>query len=98
MIHHTCFKCGRRMELDPVVVGIELRQLKVKKPTFYQAHCPACKSVNKVSVEQMKEELEAAAEEIERGFAEVQKAKKAAQEAARKAAQRARKIARQAKG
>ena len=97
MIHHTCFKCGRRMELDPVIVGIELRQLKVKKPTFYQAHCPACKSVNKVSVKQMKEELDAVAEEIERGFAEVQAAKKAAQESARKAAQRARKIARQAK-
>ncbi len=29
MIHHTCFKCGRRFELDPVLVGLDLSKLKV---------------------------------------------------------------------
>jgi hypothetical protein len=53
------------MELDPVIVGIELKKLKVKNPTYYQAHCPACKSVNKVSVPQMKADLDAVADEIE---------------------------------
>lgn len=89
MIHHTCFKCGRRMELDPVIVGVELRQLKVKKPKYYQAHCPACKSVTKVSVAQMKSDLDAAANEIEARAAEIEKAKakaKAQAKAAKKAA------------
>ncbi|MFQ5575589.1 MAG: hypothetical protein ACE5G8_01230 [Anaerolineae bacterium] len=81
MIHHTCFKCGRRMELDPVIVGIELSKLKVKQPKYYQAHCPACQSVTKVSVVQMKDELEAAADDIKAGVAELKKAKAAAKAA-----------------
>lgn len=85
MIHHTCFKCGRRMELDPVIVGIELAKLKVKKPKFYQAHCPACRSVNKVSVTAMNDELSTVAAEIEVGVAEMEKAKAEAK-AAKKAA------------
>lgn len=88
MIHHTCFKCGRRMELDPVIVGIELSKLKVKSPKFYQAHCPACKSSNKVSIEQMKDDLDAVADEIEERVAELKKAQteaRAAKQAAAKA-------------
>jgi len=85
MIHHTCFKCGRRMELDPVIVGLELKQLKVKKPRFYQAHCPACKAVNKVSVPQMQSDLDAVQEEIAARLAEVQKARAEAKAAKKKA-------------
>jgi phage FluMu protein Com len=73
------------MELDPVIVGIELKKLKVKNPTYYQAHCPACKSVNKVSVPQMKADLDAVADEIEARAAEIEKAKAEAK-AAKKAA------------
>jgi len=88
MIHHSCFKCGRRMELDPVIVGLELKKLKIKNPKYYQAHCPACQSVTKVSVVQMKDELDAVADEVETRWAEIEKAKaeaKAAKKAARKA-------------
>ena len=85
-IVHTCFKCGRRMELDPVFVGIELSKLKVKNPRYYQAQCPACQSTTKVPVDQMKEDLEAVAEEIEVGIAEVEKVREAAREAKRAAA------------
>ena len=70
MIHHTCFKCKRRFELDPVFVGFELNKLKKKDPSHYQAVCPACRSVNKVSVKQIQTELEAAAEDIEKMVAE----------------------------
>ncbi len=85
MIHHTCFKCGRRMELDPIIVGLELKQLKVKKPKYYQAHCPACKAVNKVSVSQMQNDMDAVREEIESGLVEVQKAKAKMKAAKKKA-------------
>lgn len=88
MIHHTCFKCGRRMELDPVMVGIELAQLKTKNPKFYQAHCPACQSVNKVSVVQMQDELDAVAAEVAPRLEEIRKAQaeaKAAKQAAKPA-------------
>jgi len=73
------------MELDPVIVGIELSKLKTKNPTYYQAHCPACKSVNKVSVAQMQADLDAVADEIQAGVAELEKAKAAAK-ATKKAA------------
>jgi len=85
MIHHTCFKCGRRMELDPIIVGLELKQLKVKNPKYYQAHCPACKAVNKVSVPQMQSDLDAVRETIESRLVEVQKAKAAVKAAKKKA-------------
>lgn len=83
MIHHTCFKCGRRMELDPIMVGIELGQLKTKNPKFYQAHCPACQSVNKVSVVQMQEELNAVAAEVAPRLEEIKKAQAEAKAAKR---------------
>ncbi len=65
MIHVTCFRCRRRFELDPVWVGIELRKLKAKNPKHYQAHCPACHAVNKVSVGEMQQDLDAAVPLIE---------------------------------
>jgi hypothetical protein len=70
LIHVTCFRCRRRFELDPVWVGIELRKLKAKNPAkalrrHYQAHCPACHAVNKVSVGEMQQDLDAAAPLIE---------------------------------
>jgi ribosomal protein L44E len=65
MIHHTCFKCKRRFELDPVFVGFELSKLKVKNPSHYQAVCPACRATNKVSVEAMQAELDEVADEIQ---------------------------------
>ncbi len=70
MIHHSCFKCKRRFELDPTFVGFELSKLKKKNPTHYQAVCPACRSVNKVSVKEMQAELDGAAEEIKQMIAE----------------------------
>jgi len=74
MIHHTCFKCGRRVELDPVFVGMELSKLKVKQPKFYKAVCPACQSANKVSIAQMQSDLDAVAEEIAAKVEEMEKA------------------------
>ncbi len=82
MINVTCFKCRRRFDLDPVVVGAELRKLKVKNPRHYQAICPACHATNKVSVAEMQDELDAAADEIE---ALVQEREKAAEEARQRA-------------
>ncbi len=70
MIHHTCFKCKRRFELDPVFVGFELSKLKKKKPNYYQAVCPACRAVNKVSVKAMSPELDKVADEIQQMIAE----------------------------
>lgn len=84
MIHHTCFKCKRRFELDPVFVGFELGKLKKKDPTHYQAICPACRAVNKVSVEQMQPELDSVAEEIQQMIAEYEQ-KKAEDRAAKQA-------------
>lgn len=70
LIHHTCFKCKRRFELEPAFVGFELHKLKKKNPSHYQAVCPACRAVNKVSVKEMQGELDAAADEIEKLVAE----------------------------
>ncbi len=83
MIHHTCFKCGRRIELDPVFVGMELSKLKVKKPKFYKALCPACQSTNKVSIAQMQSELDAVADEIAAKVEEMEKARAEAKAAKR---------------
>jgi hypothetical protein len=82
MINVTCFKCRRRFDLDPVFVGAELRKLKVKNPRHFQAVCPACQTVNKVSVGEMQDELEAVADEIE---ALVKEQAKAAAEARKRA-------------
>lgn len=84
MIHHTCFKCKRRFELDPVFVGFELGKLKKKNPNHYQAICPACRAVNKVSVEQMQADLDSVAEEIQQMIAEYEQ-KKAEDRAAKQA-------------
>ena len=65
MIHHTCFKCKRRFELDPVFVGFELSKLKKKNPSHYQAVCPACRAVNKVSVAEMQDELDQVTDEVQ---------------------------------
>jgi len=65
------------MELDPVIVGLELKKLKTKKPKFYQARCPACRSITKVPVSQMQDALDAAADEIEAKWAEIEQAKAA---------------------
>lgn len=86
MIHHTCFKCKRRFELDPVYVGFELSKLKKKNPSHYQAVCPACRTVNKVSVKEMQAELDQVTDEIQQMITDYQKSKaeaKAAKKAAR---------------
>jgi phage FluMu protein Com len=85
MITHTCFKCGRHFELEPVFVGLELHKLKKKNPTYLKATCPACKSTNKVSVRGMKAELDAAATEITAAIQRVDE-EKARQKAAKKEA------------
>lgn len=84
MIHHACFKCKRRFELDPVYVGFELSKLKKKNPSHYQAICPSCRAVNKVSVREMQTELDQVAAEIEKMVADYQK-NKAQAKAAKKA-------------
>ena len=85
LIHHTCFKCKRRFELDPVYVGFELSKLKKKNPTHYQAICPACRSVNKVSVEAMQSELDQVADEIQQMIADYEKQKAEAKAAKKEA-------------
>ncbi len=75
MIHHTCFKCKRRFELDPVFVGFELSKLKKKNPKHYQAICPACRVVNKVSVKEMQADLDSVAEEIQKLVADYEQSK-----------------------
>lgn len=75
MIHHACYKCKRRFELDPVYVGFELSKLKKKNPTHYQAVCPACRAVNKVSVKEMQAELDQVTDEIEKMAADYEKQK-----------------------
>ena len=75
MIHHACYKCKRRFELDPVYVGFELSKLKKKNPTHYQAVCPACRAVNKVSVKEMQAELDQVSDEIEKMVADYEKQK-----------------------
>lgn len=75
MIHNTCFKCKRRFELDPALVGFELSKLKKKNPHHYQAVCPACRAVNKVSVKEMQAELDVAADEIQKMIADHEESK-----------------------
>lgn len=65
MIHVTCFKCRRRFELDPIWVGVELRKLKTRRPRHFQAYCPGCQALNKVSVNEMHKDLAAVSAEIE---------------------------------
>lgn len=84
----TCFKCKRRFELDPVFVGFELHKVKKKNPSHYQAACPACRAITKVSVKEMQTELDEAAADIDKMVAdyEEEKAKaKAEKKAGRKA-------------
>jgi len=88
LIHHTCFKCKRRFELDPAFVGFELNKLKKKNPHHYQAICPACRAVNKVSVKEMQAELDDAAEEIQKMIADYEE-KKAKAKAEKQAKARA---------
>lgn len=75
MIHHTCFKCKRRFELDPVLVGFELGKLKKKNPSHYQAVCPGCRAVNKVSVKEMQAELDQVTDEVKKMLADYEKSK-----------------------
>jgi hypothetical protein len=85
VIHHTCLRCKRHFELDPIFVGFELNKLKKKAPSFYQAECPACRAVNKVSVKEMQTELDAAAPDVQKMIAEEEQRQaeaKAAQQAA----------------
>lgn len=72
MIHHTCFKCKRHFELDPVFVGFELSKLKKKNPNHYQAICPACRATNKVSVKAMQADLDEVADEVAKMSSEYQ--------------------------
>jgi hypothetical protein len=70
LITQTCSKCKRRFELDPVQVGFELSRLKKKTPTFYQAECPSCHTLNKVSVNQIQSALDGVKTEIQAMIAE----------------------------
>jgi hypothetical protein len=87
---HTCFKCKRRFELDPILVGFELSKLKKKDPSHYQAPCPACRTINKVSVKEMQTELDEAAQEIQTMITEheEQKAKARAEKQAKAKAEK----------
>ncbi len=91
MIHHTCFKCKRRFELDPTFVGFELRKLNKTQPNYYQAVCPACRAVNKVSVPEMQSELDGVTAEVDKMMEEYQqtKARARAEKKAKAAAQKA---------
>ncbi len=90
MINHSCFKCKRRFELDPVFVGFELSKLKKKNPTHYQAVCPACRGTNKVSVKAIQAELTDAADDIATMVAEYEenKAKTKAEQSQKKVAKK----------
>ena len=71
MIRVTCFRCRRRFELDPVWVGVELQRNKKNKVLrHFQAHCPACRAINKISVDEMRKELEAVSEAIAAALAQ----------------------------
>jgi hypothetical protein len=74
-----------------VFVGFELQKLKTKQPNHYQAVCPACRSVNKVSVKEMQTELDAVADEVSAMAAEYEenKAKAKAEARARAEAKKA---------
>lgn len=75
MVIVTCFKCKRRFDLDPVFVGFELHKLKKKSPTHYQAVCPACRAITKMSVKEMQGELDEAADDIQKMVAEYEEEK-----------------------
>jgi hypothetical protein len=75
MIHQTCFRCKRHFELDPVFVGFELSKLKKKKPTFFQAECPACRAINKASVKEIQAELDSVADEVQKMMTEYEESK-----------------------
>lgn len=81
MIIHACFNCKRRFELDPVFVGFELSKLKKKNPSYYQAICPACRAINKVSIKQMQPELDGVTEQIGTMVTEYEQNKAAAKAA-----------------
>ena len=90
MIHHTCFRCKRHFELDPVFVGFELSKLKKKAPPYFQAECPACRTINKVSVKEMQAEIEQVKDEVQKMITEYEEAKAKAK-AEKKAAAQAKK-------
>jgi uncharacterized membrane protein YukC len=58
-----------------VFVGFELSKLNKKNPSHYQAMCPACRAVNKVSVAGMQEELDQVSGEIQQMVAEYEEQK-----------------------
>jgi len=66
-------------------VGFELSKLKKKNPSFYQAECPACRAINKVSVKEMQAELDLVADEVKKMIAEDEQ-RQAAAKAAKQAA------------
>ncbi|PWH16103.1 MAG: hypothetical protein DDG58_10180 [Ardenticatenia bacterium] len=72
LIRVTCFRSRRRFELDPVWVGVELQRNKAQRKAIrhFQAHCPACRAINKISVEEMRKDLEAASEAIAAALAQ----------------------------
>lgn len=51
-------------------MGFELHKLKKKKPAHYQAVCPACRAITKISVKEMQSELDQATEDIQKMVAE----------------------------
>jgi len=61
--------------LDPVFVGFELSKLKKKNPSHYQAVCPACRAVNKVSVAEMQDELDQVTDDVQQMIAEFEEQK-----------------------
>ncbi len=75
LIRVTCFRCRRRFDLDPVWVGVELHRQQVKDriPRHFQAYCPACRALNKISVSEMRKDLEAASEAIASALAQQEK-------------------------
>jgi hypothetical protein len=75
LIHHTCFKCKRGFELDPVFVGFELSKLNKKSPSHYQAVCPACRALNKVSVAGMQDDLDQVSGEVQQMVTEYEEQK-----------------------
>jgi len=75
VLNQTCFKCKRRFDLDPIFVGFELHKLKKKNPTHYQAICPACRAINKVSVKEMQAELDSVTGEIQKMVEEYEEEK-----------------------
>jgi hypothetical protein len=52
------------------MIGFELSKLKKKNPNHYQAMCPGCRTINKISVKEMQAELDGATEEIQKMIAD----------------------------